>query len=491
MFLRFDVLRELVEMTFILSLLLLFIVAVRGGAERPPLVPRPLGLKNGSTMPREGLLRARHVPVPLFHLPPKNGGKSPFLFAASGTKGGGKGRSSSKSSSGCRKSRTLMYVQQVAYCQYKSVQELYDAIAAMNPAPERFAVILHDHDVDDQGNPVAPHFHAMMKFRYPRSLTAVATELGDKSQSIELWNGKEGNGFAYLCHRTVKAADKFQYAPSDVLANFNYPQLLADDAAAIEKQAGKLNVKHLLELLKAGQIDPVGVKKILPADKVAKLSPHIKNVWQAHLEIEAEKFRAEMRAEGKTIRTVWIYGPAGSGKTRFAIYAANKLGQGFFKTGTRGDPFQGYNGEHKIIWDELRPGVVADSDLLRILDPYGIDINAPSRYYDKALAVDLIFVTTPYHPKKFWDLVCRGSSHNPASPTAINTFAQLGRRINLLVAMDQDHISEMVFDIEKGEFVPFELNLTRLNPFSSRNSPPTPPSEQLTLQTLLYGDDDA
>ncbi len=50
-----------------------------------------------------------------------------------------------------------------------------------------------------------------------------------------------------------------------------------------------------------------------------------------------------------------------------------------------GTRFQRYNCEDVIVYDEARPGDIAFSDLLKLLDPYGEDVAAPSRYYDKAI----------------------------------------------------------------------------------------------------------
>ena len=43
-----------------------------------------------------------------------------------------------------------------------------------------------------------------------------------------------------------------------------------------------------------------------------------------------------------------------------------------------------------------RPNDIPFSDLLRLLDPYGGDVSAPSRYYDKAICAAFYYITTPY-----------------------------------------------------------------------------------------------
>ena len=71
-----------------------------------------------------------------------------------------------------------------------------------------------------------------------------------------------------------------------------------------------------------------------------------------------------MREKHAQIQVIWIYGPSGCGKTSLAKEYAQKKDQPYFiSVSTRG-VFQGYNGEHTLILDELRPGVITYADLL-------------------------------------------------------------------------------------------------------------------------------
>src|SRR5699024_6278721 len=128
----------------------------------------------------------------------------------------------------------------------------------------------------------------------------------------------------------------------------------------------------------------------------------IEDVWRKRLQNLADAWRQEMAAQGRKVKVIWIYGVAGVGKTRMARAYAEKLGQSYYITGSSRDLFQNYKGEHTWIIDELRPNVIPYQDLLRIMDPYGAQVMAPSRYADKALACDVIIVTTPYDPITFY-----------------------------------------------------------------------------------------
>ena len=64
------------------------------------------------------------------------------------------------------------------------------------------------------------------------------------------------------------------------------------------------------------------------------------------------------------IRNVVLLGHGGCGKTSLAKEYAQKKDQPYFISGSTRGVFQGYNGEHTLILDELRPGVITYADLL-------------------------------------------------------------------------------------------------------------------------------
>lgn len=371
------------------------------------------------------------------------------------------------------KCKNMMFAQKIAYLPagIQSKEALAERIAKkLNPT--RFAVIVHDKEVDENGNPKETDIHAMLCFRNARYIDAVAKILGDKPQYLKKWDADANNGFAYLLHRTAKARaeGKHQYDPSEVTANFDFAALIQNIEQKLDikhynaKNGVKFSVDELLNALYAGIMSKDEVERQMTGAQYGRYKRQIEDVWRKRLQNLADAWRQEMAAQGRKVKVIWIYGVAGVGKTRMARVYAEKLGQSYYITGSSRDLFQNYKGEHTLIIDELRPNVIPYQDLLRIMDPYGAQVMAPSRYADKALACDVIIVTTPYDPITFY--VANFVNHSPDGSD------QLMRRITLSIHMTQERIEHIEYQKEaesqygtKFHAVPIE---TAANPYARK-----------------------
>lgn len=123
-----------------------------------------------------------------------------------------------------------------------------------------------------------------------------------------------------------------------------------------------------------------------------------------------------------------------------------------------------------MILDEFRPHIIAYHDLLKITDPFGIEneVMAPSRYNDKALACELIIITSPYSPFEFYKESFKGQDPKQI----VDSFEQLNRRITLYIMMDEDYIYGMKFDRVNMKYEVIK-GTKRQNNFSSKKRPAT------------------
>lgn len=319
------------------------------------------------------------------------------------------------------KARNVMFVQQIDYFKTSNIQSIIKELTDVLK-PIRFAGILHDKDIGSDGTAVAPHIHLILQFESARSLNNLAKLTSQPIQCFEQWRGSINNAYSYLVHHTSSDQDKYQYSPKEVIANFDYLLLLD----TIERNVTK------------------------------------RTVYLKRLETQAELWRQEMIDKNEIVTIIWLFGKAGTGKTRLARQYAEQYDLNYFITGSIRDPFQQYNLEHVIILDELRPHQFDYSDLLKMFDPYNVKAMASSRYFDKPLLANVYIITSPYSPYNFFlELTKKKQTSH------IDSWGQLMRRLTLVIEISKEYLQfykysplDQMFYIDHGNKLP--------NPFKNQ-----------------------
>lgn len=320
----------------------------------------------------------------------------------------------------------------------------------------KVAMIVHNKDFTRDGSLVAPHIHAMLSYSNPRSVVGLADRLGLEPQFVQKWDKRADNGFIYLIHETNGAKDKHQYMISEVKANFDY-EALALKLMSKSQSSSKSGTKALSESQKVdqlinsyvkGQLDEEEFEGLLEPCERAKYAPRIQQAHQLREKTALQEWRRQHAHE--SLEVFYFYGKAGTGKTHLAKMLT---GDDAFLTKTSRDPFAGYtSSKHTLVFDDIRPEIMAPSDMLAMLSPFAISdgVRAPARYRDIDLAVGRIFITTPYDPIAYWKKMVGDDE------SQVDAVEQFLRRITIMIRFERKVLVPILYDPDKRSLVDME-----------------------------------
>lgn len=106
--------------------------------------------------------------------------------------------------------------------------EIYDCQKVLSRLEDTFvdfAYIVHDLDVNEQGEVKKPHIHWVGKKSSPSPLSTIANSLGVEANNIEFCKSWKYS-LRYLIH--ADNPEKYQYEPEKVTANFPYNVVVAN-----------------------------------------------------------------------------------------------------------------------------------------------------------------------------------------------------------------------------------------------------------------------
>lgn len=339
------------------------------------------------------------------------------------------------------RSQVIMFTQQLKHLSC-SKKELIEEVKQL-PYLDQYALITHNKDVKDDGTPVTPHIHLVICFKQRVRITQIAKELKQKSQYFETMTkrGKDletskNNAMAYLVHQTLQAKEqgKYQYNPSEVIANFNYEELINS-----LKQSSFYSPKQVLADFNSGNIDKLEALNRIKASNSPRIPQYVSSINkidEINVLIKQKNWIKTHEKSHKPIKVIWIFGPAGVGKTEFAKHIALKYSPDnkYDFTGSTRDLFQNIGSAPSLIIDEIRPKDIRFNDLLKTTDPYNYRKFAPSRFHDKAIIADTIIFTSPYSPIQFFKKYKLDNN---------DSFKQLQRRITITIKITNTQIIQL------------------------------------------------
>lgn len=275
-----------------------------------------------------------------------------------------------------------------------------------------YAYIIHDKDIDKNGNLVRKHIHIVVRLKYACESKYIADWFKVKEQYIEKCKSNWAGMLSYLIHKN--ALEKYQYPESDVISNFDW-----------KKEVNKNNrLKEIIEKIGNGEIREFNFYDFMDIDEYTK--------YKRQIDVAFQFRREKSKGVDRKMNAIFITGDAGVGKTFYAKEFAKEKSYSVFVSSGTNDPFDGYKGEDCIILDDLRPSTMHLADLLKVLDNNTAS-SVKSRYFNKILECKLIIITTTKDIDTFFNEVF-------AKPDEKETAKQLMRRCQIHIRMDKDYM---------------------------------------------------
>lgn len=319
-----------------------------------------------------------------------------------------------------------------------TVHKIEEVLKARTSVKE-YAMILHDQDVDKNGDPVKAHYHIYLHFGNTNwKYEDVAKWFGIKVNHVARVKTNKALALRYYMHEGQP--NKHQYPVEAYVANF-------DVKAYLDKVAQKVNLDTLISKCAAGEITRLNYTQYIDPVIYAKHQPKFEAAWKffnSILSTQNDNWTRQMT-------TVWLHGDTTVGKTLLCKLIAGDQNLPIYVTSTGKDPFGEYQEQPVVVLDDLRPGEpFSFADLLKITDPNNTS-GVHSRYRNKKLVCSQLFVTSPMSPETY-------TKHYPLRD---EDAAQLYRRLSEVWEVTQSDIYISKYDLGLRRFVPSD---TRPNP---------------------------
>lgn len=325
--------------------------------------------------------------------------------------------------------------------------------------------IIHDQDIrlewsvtDGREIPAykTRHGHWVLKFSRGGTLDKLAAAVGLEPQYVEKpQRGRFAydNMLAYLVH--VKYADKHPYDPAAVYTAAGKPY---DDyvkerwgewlrgRGVIEKKRAIQGIDDLEEKILTGQVTK---QQILRTDELfgiyARNKRRCDTVLDAYIERKADQTVRALNAGEFKLTVYFITGPAGAGKTRFAVQLCNRVAHEMAAalgepqpwrtySAAASNPMDDYGGEEIMLMDDVRGATMTASDWLKLLDPYNIS-PLGSRYHNTTPACRVIVITSSKSPLEFF-YYCRNMGGGDRSEAMDQFFRRLQSLVQVIQCPD-------------------------------------------------------
>lgn len=298
---------------------------------------------------------------------------------------------------------------------------------------KKWAYILHDKDRDTN-----PHYHIYVNFGNSGVDSKLVAEwFGLQESQVNRIVGRSTDMLQYLTHANDSQKNKYQYAPSEVVANFDFE-------SEIEKS------KILGDFKKYSYAEQLKYVNSLPVSEKTTAFGKLQKLWQLHCQ-------CLVLNPDRDVKVMFVQGKGGTGKTYYSKKFLTAQGYDYCVSSSSNDPFQDYLGQKAIILDDLRDTAFELQDLLKVLDNHTAS-SVKSRFANKVFNGEMIVITSTV-PLSYW--------YREYQYRKDDTLDQLYRRISCYVVVTRTQIE--VFEQLDAKGRPVGLSSTFKNELVDRD----------------------
>lgn len=299
----------------------------------------------------------------------------------------------------------------VSQCDKFDIDKAIEYIKLNEKRFRDYAYIIHDKDVDKDGNPKKPHYHLYVRMHNKYDFKYVAQWFNIPENFISDIKGHWVDALKYAIHQN--APDKYQYDVEDVISNFDFEKDLKKASAESRKL-------EIVQDIIDGNIKEYNYFEYMTAYEYVMYSSAMEKAY---------KYRVDaLNNLSREMKCIYITGGSGLGKTTLAKMIAKSNNYSVFISSCSNDILDGYKGQECIILDDIRSSCMKMDMLLKMLDNNTAS-TISSRYRNKVLECKLIIITTTKTLTEFFKAVYDNEDED---------IIQLQRRCETLITMKKD-----------------------------------------------------
>ena len=288
------------------------------------------------------------------------------------------------------------------------------------PYIKSWAIITHDKDVLPNGQLKPSHFHCVLSFSNSRTIKSIADAIGVEMQYVEKIRSSTKSARLYLIHRNDP--DKYQYAPEDVKASFDYVSYV-DDCPVKQRR------EDIAKKIENGEIKQYNLCEYVTIDEYSKNYSYYQRCFEYR--------RNKLKGVDRSMECIFITGGSGTGKTTYAKMIAAQRGYACYISSGGKNPLDDYKGEECIILDDTRSSTWNLTDFLKLTDNH-TDSLVGCRYYNKSIAeCKLLIVTSVKSLDEFYEHATKEDNEPKI---------QLFRRFKMVIEMTFEDMTIKYYD---------------------------------------------